>query len=100
MTSQPSVLSHDLSGLASDNDEEIERECGRRARWIKATLLAPKIKRAKRTMYEHRPAFSSNQPLNRNASAVSPQAIAALPVPHLIGGSATVKLRTAFSEPE
>ena len=51
-------------------------------------------------MDEHAPPIGADQPLDRHPSAVGPELIAALTVPHPIGRTLAIELRSALAEPE
>src|SRR6185312_3333701 len=91
------VLAHDHARLIRRNDEYVERQ---RRRGDELPRSTGEIECAVRSMNEHRPAVGSHEPLNRGASSVRRQAVAALSDDHGIGLSLAIELRASLAEAE
>ena len=63
-------------------------------------LVAGQVERTARLVDEHGPARGTDQPRDRHAPAVGPQAIASLAVPHAINRAAAVELRPSLAQAE
>ncbi len=91
------VLAHDHARLIRRNDEYVERQ---RRRGDELPGGTGEIECAVRLVNEHRPAVGSYEPLNRGASSIRREMIAALSDDHWIGLSLAIELRPSLAESE